>query len=109
MDTKELFQELQKKGYKVHNKRVLGNPTYTSEETKKTDLVQEYALVVQWLWDDCLLWVHTSLSDKNYDPFYPNVLCVRNRKTMYSGGQYGFVHPLEAIVDAIIYTVKNLI
>lgn len=44
-----IFLELQKKGYQITNKRVLGNPSYTSDETRRKDLIQELALVVDWL------------------------------------------------------------
>ena len=45
----DIFLKLVSKGYEVHNKRLLGNPKYTSEETKLKDVTQEIALVIEWL------------------------------------------------------------
>lgn len=44
-----MWEELQRKGYQIANKRILGNPLYTSKEAKHKDLVQELALVQDWL------------------------------------------------------------
>jgi len=54
---KALFEKLQKLGYTVHNKRVLGKPDYTSAETKQADLIQEFALVVFWIDQKYGFWV----------------------------------------------------
>lgn len=46
---KKLFELAEQKGYKVHNKRVMGNPEYTSETVRIRDSVQEMALLQLWL------------------------------------------------------------
>ena len=44
-----MWEQLIKKGYEITNKRILGNPAYTSEQTRHKDLVQELALIQDWL------------------------------------------------------------
>jgi hypothetical protein len=46
---KELFTKLSKKGYTIHNKRVIGDPACTSEAARNKDLTMELALVIDWL------------------------------------------------------------
>lgn len=54
---KDIFLKLVAKGYEIHNKRVLGNPAYTSEETKLKDAIQEIALVCEWLRINHGIWI----------------------------------------------------
>lgn len=50
MIMKKLFELAERKGYKVHNKRVLSNhPEYISETIREQDIVQELALLQLWL------------------------------------------------------------
>lgn len=76
--TQSIFEFFVRKGYEVHNKRVLGNPLYTSEETKNKDLIQEYALIVEWLRVEHGIWILILPQDKSAVDFridkskYPN-------------------------------------
>lgn len=45
----KLLAILKHRGYNVTNGRVLGDPKASSEETRHKDLVQELALIVDWL------------------------------------------------------------
>ncbi len=49
-----IWEDLQKLGYKIHNKRVLQElelPLKISKETLETDKCMEYALILQWFRD----------------------------------------------------------
>jgi hypothetical protein len=102
----ELFTQLQTKGYVVTNKRVVGNPKFTSEETKVKDLVQEYALVIEWLRVTHGIWIsvfykrHSELKHYGYNINYPD-----GRESKL----WEFNTPQEAISAAIDYTLKELI
>ena len=49
LENKKIFELLITKGYEVHNKRILGNPEHTSEEVRNKDLIQEIALISEWM------------------------------------------------------------
>lgn len=72
----EIWRLLLEKGYEIHNKRVLGNPSYTSEETKLRDSIQEQALVCQWI-------------RLNYNiHIYANPVTVVDKNTIKYSGNY---------------------
>ena len=53
-----IFKQLSDKGYTVHNKRLLGNPAYTTQETKDKDFLQELGLVLDWFRTEHGIWIH---------------------------------------------------
>jgi len=98
-----MWEQLTKKGYEITNKRVLGNPAYTSEQTRHKDLVQELALVQDWL-----------LNNYNY------LVTVRPDKDkfrilLYFEDTFMFVNAKkyktnqDALRQGIEYTINNLI
>jgi len=51
---KQFWEDLQKLGYKIHNKRVLSeldHPLKISKETLETDKCMEFALILKWFRD----------------------------------------------------------
>lgn len=104
---RELFEELQKCGYNVHNKRVLGKPEHTSVETKQKDLIQEYALLGIWLLENYGIWIEVKCPDM------PNQLWYYDIHKFQKYGSYGegenLHSPTEAYEAAIEYTLNKLI
>ena len=46
---RSVFTLAQDKGWKIHHKRVLGNPLYTTKETQLQDALLELTLIQRWL------------------------------------------------------------
>lgn len=102
---KTLFEELVKKGYQVHNKRVLGDPKHTSEETKSKDAIQELALAIEWIRVNFGIWITvTSISQESWQ-------CHMTKKGDSLGKCYleDFYTPSEATEAALLHTLQNLI
>lgn len=113
---KALFEELVKKGYQVHNKRVLGDPKHTSEETKTKDAIQELALAVEWIRVN--FGIHIWIASKDVDG--KDVLYIGNARNIpVKKDKKGFIidplpynpksTPQEATEAALLYTLQNLI
>lgn len=112
--TSTQVKNLKERGYTIHNKRVLGNPMHTSDETKVKDLAQEIALIVEWLRDKHGIWVYTEC-DVYGDGWYPKILpCSRKlwsnvsiREKIEEFTRYGnlfYNTPQEAYLIAIDFT-----
>jgi hypothetical protein len=121
---KKLFILLAQKGYEVHNKRLLGNPEYTSEEAKKRDFLQEIGLIVEWLRVNHDIWVysypiHPFNSDE--DTSYPKTVWISKiistnykfeEKFIDADNGLAINHhksPQEAYSAAFDYVLNNLI
>jgi len=114
-----MWEQLTKKGYEITNKRVLGNPAYTSEQTKHKDLVQELALVQDWLLTkygihlnidcDCYgnLWYSKLFvaSEKNWDDLDKRHDIISAFRKFHNE----HISQTEAKIAAIEYTINNLI
>jgi hypothetical protein len=105
----ELFTQLQTKGYVVTNKRVLGNPKFTSEETKVKDLVQEHALVTEWLRVIHGICIEVKSPDTSSEGYYFGIHKPYKFGNYYNGKNDNFHTPQEAVSAAIDYTLKELI
>lgn len=114
---KTLFEEIVKKGYQVHNKRVLGDSKHTSEETKTKDAIQELALVVMWLYEKYGIWINvwsdTNLNLSEYKDkakwFYVINCDLLNCYDDKGKNKQLLNSPTDAYQAAIEYTLKNLI
>jgi hypothetical protein len=107
----EIWQILQSKGYVITNKRVLGDPLYTIKETKDKDLIQEYALVIEWLRLKHKIWI-TIKHIPTGQVFGYQISGKWNDETSGILKSYDFVHydtPQEATLAAIDYVLQNLI
>jgi hypothetical protein len=106
---KEIFQKLALKGYSIYNKRVLGNPLYTSEETRLRDITQEIALVVEWLRVNHGIWV--SVDKQNYKLFKWRVSNINLRNDAISDliekSDFNYDTPQEAYSAAFNYIISN--
>ena len=112
--TNKIFEQLTKKGYSITHKRILGNPLYTSEETKRKDLIQEYALIVEWIKVKFnVLIIVDNLSA--FGMFVPNKFSYQindyNKvEIIYYDYDRGELNSLqEATEVAILYVINNLI
>lgn len=103
----KLFEKLVRLGYEVHNKRVLGNPIHTSSETREKDLIQEYALIVRWLYEKHGIWIEVNCPD------LPNQLWYFSIHKYQKYGSFGegenFNSPTEAYEAAIEHCLNKLI
>lgn len=106
MESNKIFEELQKRGYVVHNKRVLGNPLHASEETKLKDLTQEFALVVEWLRVNHGIWIEVRYMDDVLNFGYV-ITTIKNNTEQKEC--YNFNTPQEAYSVAFDYVLGNLI
>lgn len=107
MENNKIFEELQKRGYVVHNKRILGNPLHTSEETKLKDLTQEFALVVEWLRVNHGIWVEVYMDDNSTFGYLISKITPEGRRDCPLKRQ--FVTPQEAYSAAITYCLEKII
>ena len=100
---KKIFEQLTLKGYEVYNKRILGNPSYTSEETRNRDITQEIALVVEWLRVNHGIWVYIKIEkiENKWAYIFDNGLIWRSTKQFNS--------PQETYLEAFDYIFKNLL
>lgn len=102
-----IWQELQKRGYQITNKRILGNPQYTSEETRRKDLIQELALVVDWLLNTKSLEV-LSLADSKRKCFYWGVYELFDNASIEDSTEgEEYETPQQATIAAIEYLIEN--
>jgi hypothetical protein len=101
---KEIFQKLALKGYPIYNKRVLGNPLYTSEETRLRDITQEIALVVEWLRVNHGIWVYCKYQKRGTVIFIIEDLQGNNITISPD-----FNSPQEAYSEAITYCLEKII
>lgn len=104
---KEIINLLRKYNYEFHNKRLLGNPEYTSEESKNKDLIQEIALIINWLIVEHKLFLtvwHNTLTNKwRVD----NIWDMTDKEYYdYTGEEYD-VHT-EAYLEGIKKTIELL-
>jgi hypothetical protein len=97
----KIIEELMKKGYQITNKRVMGNTLCTSEETRKKDLIQEYALITYWILDKFGIWVYSE-----YDGNYWIGVIFKNMD-FYEVTEYTAKNPLEAIEKSLEYLLNN--
>jgi len=116
-----MWEQLTKKGYEITNKRILGNPAYTSEQTRHKDLVQELALVQDWLLTNFGIWIAVDWMTR-IKPYNSGFYC-HLRGTLKALNQDNFIvinntlepgyevfnSPTEAKIAAIEYTINNLI
>jgi hypothetical protein len=114
---KEIFQKLALKGYSIYNKRVLGNPLYTSEETRLRDITQEIALVVEWLrvnhnihvtYDCNYNWELKEYRDKAKFYYVIN-FDLLNSLNENLEPEFLFNTPQEAYSEAITYCLEKII
>lgn len=104
---KTLFEELVKKGYQVHNKRVLGDPKHTSEETKSKDAIQELALVIEWIRVNFkMLCGHTMPTKIDDKLVYGGKIWQQDKDSIVIGS---YDTPQEATEAALLHTLQNLI
>jgi hypothetical protein len=111
---KEIFQKLALKGYSIYNKRVLGNPLYTSEETRLRDITQEIALVVEWLRVNHGIWIKIGMEDtENYTIVFDYTI-LKTIKTdvlevSFDSKKSDFNTPQEAYNAGFNHVLNNLI
>lgn len=106
-----IFQELQKRGYQITNKRVLGNPHYTSEETRRKDLIQELALVVDWINEKFNIHIGIEMGGNIKDKSFIFNTTKPDKQGWYneslSFNEDEFKTPQEATIAAIEYLIEN--
>jgi len=113
--TTSIFEKLSKLGYVITNKRVLGKPEHTSIETREKDLIQEIALISNWLCKEHGIWIvvnpHKGEDDlgKPFMEFDPEVWSFTNECVFHNTGLLYYNSPTEAYEAAIEYTLNNLI
>lgn len=105
---KKIFEQLTLKGYEVYNKRILGNPSYTSEETRNRDITQEIALVVEWLRVNHGEFVSTEIYLGKYRYVIYKVNNPHSCRTPWRDNKL-FNSPQEAYLEAFDYIFKNLL
>ena len=121
MLTPETVKNLKEKGYNIHNKRILGNPLFTSDETKNKDITQEIALIIEWLRVNHGIWI-TVYADTNrkfkfgidkwnwYEPEKcERVGSIVLGETFWDTTKGLFDTPQEAYSAAIDYILNNLL
>jgi hypothetical protein len=105
-----IFQKFRVKDYEVHNKRVLGDPMHTSEETKNKDFIQEAALLVEWLRVNHGIWVRLTTYAFGFQYHLDNT---PDPETWNIDRRYDcaddFKTPQEAYSAAFDYILNNLI
>lgn len=101
-----IFQRLSDKGYSVHNKRLLGNPAYTTQETKDKDFLQELGLVLDWFRTEHGIWVYVLPYSILFRP-YAEELIDTDRFGKWEGHKYNSLQ--EAYSAAFDYILNNLI
>lgn len=108
---KQFWEDLQKSGYKIHNKRVLSElelPLKISKETLETDKCMEYALILRWLEEKHYILINTSYDFIAYDVYIKPkedkeiILCST------FGGPYLFTDKNEALKEAIKQAIKTI-
>lgn len=111
-----MWEQLIKKGYEITNKRVLGNPTYTSEQTRHKDLVQELALVQDWLrkYGIEIYFRPERNARTSVVTYYYGIskICSTNHLEIIEVVDLmnsNYPTPTEAKIAAIEYTINNLI
>jgi hypothetical protein len=109
---KDIFLKFVTKGYKIHNKRVLGNPDYSSEETKLKDKTQEIALIVEWLRINYGIhvtheWDYSYSSEREYYFYKIKFKDEENFIKVLTGESV--TSPQEAYSAAFDYVLNNLI
>ena len=106
-----MWQELTKKGYEIQNKRILGNPLYTSKEARHKDLVQELALVQDWIKNTYNIYVAINPSSRGNTWWFIIYLYDND-------DEYGWTSELvltkydssqKALIAGIEYTLNSLI
>ena len=107
-----IFQELQKRGYQVYHKRILGNPQYTSEETRRKDLIQELALVVEFIRINNNYFCEPMLVSGNKYTWcvYKEVKGIYGSERAEGLSNYEaleYLTPQEATIAAIEYLIEN--
>lgn len=105
---KELLKKLALKGYEIRNKRILGNPLYTSEETKVIDKTQETALICKWLRDKYGIHIEVYFDAWNKET-YDFSISIKGRKDYHYDDiiQYNTVE--DTYLAAFDYILKELI
>jgi len=100
-----MFEKLINLGYIIHNKRVIGKPEHTSIEAREKDLIQEYALIVMWMYEKYGLWI------KVFDVLKDNKkVFIWSLSNDWSKADWNtFSSPTEAYEAAIEYVLNNLI
>lgn len=116
-----MWQELQKRGYQITNKRLLELPEQIklNPENKRKKLIQELALVVDWIFHQKIV-ISTDFTDteSNYG-FQYSISLIGNYnyhdedmrhqcKEIWNFQNY-YNSPTEAYSAAIEYVLKNLI
>lgn len=100
---KYIFLRLISKGYQIHNKRCLANPLHISKETELKDLIQEIALVVEWLRVNHGIWVYIVPYSTLFRP-YAEELIDKDRFGKWEGHKYSSAQ--EAYLSAFDYVLK---
>lgn len=106
---KEILKKLALKGYEVRNKRILGNPLYTSEETKIIDKTQEIALIVEWLRVNYGIWVNVHCPIQIHPIWFFTIYKIGGKDEDITKGLFESHLPQEAYLAAFDYVLKELI
>jgi len=112
---KEFWINLQAKGYHITNKRVIGNPNYTSEETRRKDLIQELALVQDWLFQQKIV-ISTDFTDTESNYGFQYCISLLGNYEFYDEEMrhkckeiWDFTNYFDTPQEATIAAIKNLI
>ena len=101
------WEQLTKKGYEITNKRVLGN---TSEETRNKDLIQELALVQEWI--RCTFGIFVTITILKPVVYLPDLISIREEGHKLLKGDKILSYkktPQEALISGIEYIINNLL
>jgi hypothetical protein len=107
----ELFIELSKKGYTIHNKRVIGDPACTSESTRNKDLTMELALTIEWLRVNFGIWINIDVIDDEYRYSIEKTSGIIDtlKFNLFKGSLFDFNSPQEATEAALKYILEELV
>lgn len=100
---RQLFIKLVDKGYKIHNKRILGNPLFTSQEARNRDILQEIGLLNVWL-ESQEIFIHIEHGGKNNGVYKFDVVVWG--KLLFS--KRGFKTTQSAYLAGLEYIVNKL-